>query len=201
LNFSRLHSNAHEEVPPSQESPLINIFNIQLALAYGSRSSIFFEQGKYEFTVKDIDAALLHGYNQPAVPQNKASSKLITRKSDCLLKLGYAEEAKRELESIPQLYRNSKWIEHYTCASNDQTLVPHALKLKLLKSFHAFQIELLNRNYNFTSHPKMFCLNTKVELYYDHSLTRFCLKAKKDLECGEVISMTLSLFDRVVSRV
>src|SRR5699024_9016244 len=66
----------------------------ELPLNYGNRSAVYFNLGLYQFALDDIDAAISHNYGR-----YKPEFKLITRKCECLARLGRVDEAKTVLET------------------------------------------------------------------------------------------------------
>ncbi|KAI2800158.1 hypothetical protein BLOT_014071, partial [Blomia tropicalis] len=162
----------------------VNTESAELALAYGNRSAIYFEQYQWENCLLDIKLALDNGY---AV--YKRNRKLLIRKIECLIALNRFEEARSVLDELPEHDPNLDSFED----DRAQRLRLQLIDIDAGMPKEETQIDpLLPIIYNLCQTKKfiptkdLLSLSCKLELCYNETKGRH-LVARENIKPGEIV--------------
>ncbi|KAI2807966.1 hypothetical protein BLOT_005907, partial [Blomia tropicalis] len=158
----------------------------ELALAYGNRSAVFFELGKWENCLMDIDFAMSNGYQS-----YKKDRKLYFRKIECLIALNRFNKARSVLENLPE-QQDLNVNSFEDCRIKKFRLQLNCEQVSSLKNENDSEIDLNSLNsvisqlQNFKPSKNFPSISSKLEIKYNEAL-KGRLVAKEDISPGEII--------------
>ncbi|KAI2807964.1 hypothetical protein BLOT_005905 [Blomia tropicalis] len=164
----------------------INNESSELALAFGNRSAVFFELGKWENCLMDIDFAMSNGYQS-----YKKDRKLYFRKIECLIALNRFNEARSVLENLPE-QQDLNLNSFEDCRIKKFRLQLNCEQVSSLKNENASKIDLNSLNsvisqlQNFKPSKNFPSISSKLEIKYNEALEAH-LVVKEDINPGELI--------------